>query len=425
MNANRTAHRIDGLVALVLFALALWLSNVTRERSFEGRLNSDEPEWIAISILHWNQVTKGGAAAGAEFDSAAEGSDNAWKQGVQRTTFGYMNPGLPKLIWGATLAANGHTDASPLVFQSFHRTNPAAGRAAQDALLPAEDSARDVVVVLSALSAVLLFFAARELFPGLAGWSAAAVAFALWFFSPLVQNTSGYIRTDYFMLPPCLAAFVLSMRMQRPSWTNGIAFGVLCGLAVSSKLNGGLLCVAVAAWYALAVLRDRTSWRSALVALACAALVTVLLFYALNPRLWSDPIDGVRDMLARWDKLMAFFQDELAPRTNVAVARTLSERVALFMASLDRDLPLGWFGAGLAGLGALGAGWSARDPATRERTFIALAFVAIFIGGTVLWLPLDWERFYLTALPALLLLQVWPIGLFIARVARPSPQNVA
>ena len=107
--AERRSTPKDLLLAAALFALAYFAAWTTRDRRLEGRLASDEPEWIAISILHWQQLVDGAPPAGAELDPASERSDNPWKQGVQRTTFGYMNPCLPKLVWGATLTAAGHT----------------------------------------------------------------------------------------------------------------------------------------------------------------------------------------------------------------------------------------------------------------------------------------------------------------------------
>lgn len=407
------------LAALVL-ALALWAAFATRERRHEGRLASDEPEWIAISILHWRQFALGEPPAGAEFDPPAERSDNPWKQGVQRTTFGYMNPCAPKLVWGAVFAAAGHRSASPYSFQIFAR--PAGAQKQREAwleLAPAEPLARRVVLVLCALTATLLVLCARALHPGWPGWLAGAASFALWFATPLVQSTSNYIRTDYFMLPFCLAGLWVTLRWPRPSLAWGVALGVACGLSVASKLNGGLLCVAAAVWCALAVLRERAQLRSAALALGVAAALSIALFIALNPLLWSGPIDGVRDILARWDSLMAFFQDEHAPRTGVAVARTLPERLALFASSLPKwNFALGAFSGVLA---LVGLGWLAlRSVRGDAQAQVLLAFALLFVAGTILWLPLDWERFYLTATPALVLLQAAPLA-FVRPRPKPAP----
>lgn len=415
--------RRDALLALCLFALGLLVSHWTRERSFEGRLNSDEPEWIAISILHWRQLALGEPPAGAELDTVDSRRESEWAQGVQRTTFGYMNPCLPKLLWGAVLHARGFREASPLAFQTFNRAQPNAGKAAQQALLPAEGTARAVVVSASVASAVLLFFVARGLARGLAGWCAATLAYGSWFATPLVQNTAGYLRTDHFMLPMCLAGLLLALARPKVTWGWGAALGLLCGLAVSSKLNGGLLCLATAAWALLALARDRTRARHVLGSVALAAAVSWIVFVALNPRLWDGALDGVRDILARWDKLLVYFQDELAPRTNVAVARTLPERAALFARALPRSVPGGGVGVALAALGAVVLGVRSCRGSEVDRARAAAVFVAVFIAGTLAWLPIDWERFYLTATPALILLAVLPFGALVERLATSAPNS--
>lgn len=417
MRDERRRALREGLVAVVLLALALAAAFLTRERRNEGRLASDEPEWIAISILHWRQFALGEPPAGAELDPPAERSQNPWKQGVQRTTFGYMNPCLPKLVWGAVFHATGHREASPHSFQLFAKPDPPQRqRDAWTQLAAAERAARWTVLVLTALSGVLLCYCARELARGWAGWLAGAAAAALWFGTPLVQSTSNYIRTDHFMLPLCLAGLLVALRMPRPGLGWGALVGAACGLSVASKLNGGLLCLTAAAWCVLAVLRNRADLRRSATALALAAALTIAIFYALNPRLWSAPLEGVRDVLARWDALMSFFQDEHAPRTGVAVARTSGERIALFWGALaSKNAALG---AASLVLGALGLAGLARDAWRRdERAQTTLAFVLVFVAGTIAWLPLDWERFYLTATPALVLVQAAPLT-WLGRIRR-------
>lgn len=403
-------------LALGIFALSTVLAFATRDRKNDHRLASDEPEWIAISILHWQQFVEGAPPAGAEIEPGLR-SPNVWAQGVQRTTFGYMNPCLPKLVWGGLLVAAGHDRASPYVFQIFQEDAPERRRAAQAELMPAEPLARRVVLVLSALCATLLFFCARALVGGRAGAIGGAAAIACWFASPLVQATESYLRTDMFMLPLCLAGLLVALQRARATLGWGLLLGLCCGLAVSSKLNGGLLCVATALWAGVAVLREPTQWKRALVSLLVAAALTLALFYALNPRLWGEPLEGVRDILARWDKLMAYFQDELAPRTGVAVARTLPERLTLFA----RTFGGGSFFADYIGLGfaLLGLGWaSVRAWGGCRHARTLLVFVAVFVTGTILWLPLDWERFYLTATPAIMLLEAAPLAYAAERLKR-------
>ncbi len=418
------------LLAAVLASAAAWLS-LDAFATREHRDRTDEPEWIAISILHWRQLVLGEPPAGAELDPPGERDANPWKQGVQHTVFGYMNPCLPKVVLGGVLHAAGFRQASPLAFEIFQRQDPQAGEQARAELEPARPLARGVVHALATMCVVLLLFCGRELFPGWAGWLAGVLAGALFVASPVVLNTAIYVRTDFFMLPFVLAALLVALRARealagrrgaRAMQLAGLALGLLCGLAVSSKLNGTLICLCVAVWVPLLWWRTRResgvgALPGPVATLLLAALAAALVFYALNPRLWGDPLGGASDILARWDRQIGV-QQERAERMGIEVAHSLPERVALFAdRTLSRDdpfrsstgLPGGvlLLAGGLAvlawrsgGRRAAGAGRPARDGAA-----IALVFVLVFLAGTALWLPLDWERFFLPAAPCLALLE--------------------
>ena len=247
-------------------------------------------------------------------------------------------------------------------------------------------------------------------------------------------DTAATIRTDHFMLPFVLGTLLLVLHRRDaltgalgngPALWAALGVGALGGLATSSKLNGALALIA----FGLALLLLRPSLRALLVALPVAAVVSFAVFFALNPRLWSGPVDGVLDILARWDKLMTFFQDEWAPRTGAEVAHTLPERISLFVRkTLWRDEPLGAL-TGLplgvvpilGGVAVLALQATAKGPfrpageKARGAAKIALVFAGVLILGTALWLPLDWPRLFLPATPAIALLE----ASLIAALARP------
>jgi len=337
-------------------------------------------------------------------------------------------------VWGACFAAAGHTTASPYAFQAFHKDAPQRGERARAELLPAMPLARRVVTLLAALSGALLFFVARAVVPGRAGWVAGVSAWLLWSLSPLVLDTAATIRTDHFMLPFVLGAVLWFLR-RRAAFGGGrgtaalvraaLGMGLLGGLATSSKLNGALVLIG----FALALSVSRPAPRAALAALALAAATSFAVFFALNPILWSGPLEGVLDVLARWDKLMAYFQDEWAPRTGAEVAHSVPERVSLFARkTLQRDEPLGALvglpigfvpvlgGAIALGLQAAGRGpFRGADEEARGAARAALAFALVLLAGTALWLPLDWPRLFLPATPAIALLE----ACLLAALARP------
>jgi hypothetical protein len=443
---GRAARAFRGaLFYLLLWAVACAVLFPAHERVFEGQLNSDEPEWIAISVLHWNQLVHGGPPAGAE--ERPESPAGPWQRGVQATTFGYMNPCLPKLLWGGLFALAGHTQVSPEVFKVGSRGSEERQTAAKEALLPLMPLARRSVIVLAALSGALVFGVARASVPGGLGWLAGGVAMALWLVSPLVLRWASYIRTDHFMMPALLGLWwwTLSRRDQLAGarglaaalWA-GLGAGILGGLATSGKLNGALGLVGCGAgvlahWVVLP--RPRPAPGRALAALFLAGWTAFGTFVALNPRLWSGPFEGSADILARWDKLMSYFQNEWAPYTWTEAAFTTRESVALFTARpLARDEPLryhfglswGWCWMVL-GLGALLlAAWGRGPLAARTggagqgAAAVSLAFALVLVLATALWLPIDWERLFLPAVPPFALL-----GAFLAATLaalRPSPR---
>ncbi|HVS17079.1 MAG TPA: hypothetical protein VMT18_00665 [Planctomycetota bacterium] len=412
-------------LALGVFLVALSAIWSVRQTRHEDGLYTDEPEWIAISILHWRQFVLGEPPAGAELDPPEEAWGTPWRRGVQRTTFGYMNPCVPKLVWGACLFAAGHRAASPLAFTLFTRDEPERRSAEHEAMEGAVPLARRVVLVACALSITVFVFAVRRLARGARGWSLAALAGTLLVASPLVRNTATYLRTDWFMVVPAMLAFAWVLARHgalggaegpRARLRSALVLGLLSGLAVSSKLSGAMvgMCVAVwavVAWVAHASERDLRSFlRGPVAASLLAGFVCALVFYALNPRLWGEPIAGVRDILERWDTLLTYFQDEIAQRRKVTATRTLGERSELFAArSLGRDDPwralTGLPGGGLLAVcGAAALAWRARGLLRREAAAVpaalALVFCAITVVTTALWIPLDWERFFLTAAPA-------------------------
>jgi len=428
------------LLAIALFVLAFALTRATRLGDWDGKWNSDEPEWVAISILHWRQLVHGEPPAGAELEDKLKPehrSDDPWAQGVQSTVFGYMNPGVPKLLLGAVLNANGYDKASPLVFQVFHRDDVQAGIAARAELLPAREIGVDVITTLVAASAVLLFFAARSLTPGLAGWLGGALAFGLWLAAPTVRYTSTYIRTDHFMLPWCAAALVYALaRVEAISGARGLraslraaaVLGLFAGLAVSSKLNGALIGVAVALWFAWLQMQRRGAgvlWKSdgPAAPVALAGAITCSIFYAVNPRLWREPIAGVRDMLERWDKYVALERVRWkAPGDNTPL-----NNASLFFRDLLKygDAPSQSIGPGLGfALALIGVALLAhralrsRDREAGGRAAIALTFAFVLTLGTAIWLPWSVGRFYLPATPSLTILQAVAIATLVECVRR-------
>jgi hypothetical protein len=419
---------------------------------------TDEVEWVAISILHWRQVTRGGPPAGAELERGAWRDAGPWRSGAQRTMFGYPSPNLPKLVLGAVLAAGDRRSADPIVFDVFEQFDPAAGAAAARDLEPAARIARRVVFAAFALCATLLALIACELLPGARGWCCAFLTLLLWFASPVTRASATFIRSDYFMLACVLGALLYALRARdvlagargtRGQQLAGAKLGLLCGLAVASKLNGVLLAPVVALWILASWWRapraQRTPFlRGPLPALALAGLTTCAVFYALHPRLWSEPIAGARDVLERWRDFREFLYVDWAPRADLAVAHDFGQGWNLFVRGLFAredpwraligvpgrwlSLPVGLILLTYSALRRFPAGdLRATDP--RDALTLALA-AAITALGTALWLPIDWPRYWIPAAALAASIEGWALTTLLARSAlglrlfQPRPKEL-
>lgn len=428
-----------GLEALLVVAIAIasWIWIDAAERAPTDR--SDEPEWVAISIAHTRQLFLGEEPPGTDAQRAAgQLPENPWRRGVQGTTFGAANPCLPKLVWGLVALAGGHPNAPATVFQKFHRQNPKVAQRAWSATAPAMPALRRVVVLLVALSALLLFAAARLV----AGRIAGVAAWAAWCSSPLIQTWSHYLRPDFFMVAFALATLVAALAAapailgRRGAARQVLALGLLgllAGLAVASKLNGAAACFFVAAAVPLAVLVGRNgSLRPGplIGGLALAGLATLALLYTLNPVLWSDPLGEGREILAFWSQHMRF-QAERWEALGGRAASNAGERFALFWdRAILRDEPLratlgvpggalvaalGVVALALRSLGrpivsAASGGHEDRGPLDRARSSILLSWILVTSFVTTLWLPLDWDRYYFVYVAGLALAEAACVG---------------
>ncbi|MBA2449230.1 MAG: hypothetical protein H0V51_14515, partial [Chloroflexi bacterium] len=185
----------------------------------------------------------------------------------------------------------------------------------------------------------------------------------------------------------------------------GLLVGLATGLAAASKLTGLLGVAALGGFAVWALLARRwlsegaaRSWRWA----ALAAAVGLVVFVAVNPFLWPDP-------LGRTAAMLEFRRQELfgqrALNAGDAVPEDPGERATLLLGrTFIGEAPLArWTGLPLdAPLAAVGAGllaWRAlrgrRDGGLVGPEAFALVWMATFLAGTAPNLGLDWQRYYL------------------------------
>ncbi len=341
-----------------------------------------------------------------------------WRRRLQKTTYGYINPNVGKVLIGLVLHLGGYDLPPPRVFPSVYPG--ARGMVSSSAWLHRRAAEHEPYFILGrqfsqwmmALGAVLVYVIARLCTNpacGLLAW--------YWFLvSALPQFLANRITTDPILLVAGLGT-AITMVLVLDRWSRGgtpvhrrvlelLLIGVLLGITVSVKLNGALLCFA----FGLAVLglwvggrlRAYRTWEPALW-LAGAALLAFGVFVLTTPYVWDDVPKRIGQILGKWD---AVLERQVGLHSEVALPE-VSDRVrATWNGVVTRSGPSSWGGAAtlatiLVPAGFLVACWrSWRGLRGREaaRTWVALAWILVVVAGTVAWIPQDRERYILPAL---------------------------
>ena len=290
-------------------------------------------------------------------------------------------------------------------------------------------AARVPMVLLGAGTATMLFLVAAELVGGMLGLLAGLIAAAGFVMAPFVQTLIPRAHTEAPFLFFLFLALWLAIRaaraaapitggalVDRRSLVLGALSGLAVGLSAGSKLTGVLALAGLGGFaagaFGLALLARRPelaahfgprpilerAWRWS----ALGAVVGLLVFLAVNPFLWPDPVGRTRAMLQFRQQEMLGQQtlnEELAVPPGVVNRLWLVTRRSTF------DEP--WFGhrQGLpveAALAAVGAAVLLVRTVGGRRTgqlVSAEAVVGVWalalVVGSGLNLGIDWDRYYL------------------------------
>lgn len=224
---------------------------------------------------------------------------------------------------------------------------------------------------------------------------------------------------------------------ERRRWLWLILLGVGAGMALASKHSAVLTLGPLFAGLGLALARRR-DWTRLLV-LPGAGIVAVVVFLALNPAWWGDPLGTFDEVMRLRSNLLAeqvgAFGDyaDIGQQVNGYVTYGLldqpqyyevaewgtwpqiAEQIAAYESSPWS--PPAWFNTvravlmlGLAGVGAYAL--------VRRRDAISIAGGVWAAGAMIVTLfitPLPWARYYLPALPPLFALAAAGIGLLTQR----------
>ena len=255
--------------------------------------------------------------------------------------------------------------------------------------------------------------------------------------------------------------------LRQRHWWTAILLGIAAGLALASKHTSAFTVIAVfgagAVYPVMTWIRDAVGARRAVPLqerahrraplrvwglLIIAGAIALLVFYALNPAWWGDPIaragtvlDLRADLLTGQTEVFGGYADPAAAFggffRQVFVAQPqyyeipawqgyIGDQIARYEASIWQGVAVGGSTLGgivlaallIAGLVAL---WRDRVVAGSTRWLIGVWALAMLLT-TALLTPLEWQRYYLPAYPAVGLVAsygvVWVVRLTKGHVGR-------
>ncbi len=373
------------------------------------------------------------------------------------------HPPLGMYIFGAALWLGGHAQDIPALGRLAHTLEDfGPGQPGKEPPAQLLFVGRLTAAFFGLGTCLLLFYLGRRLFDTLTGLCASVILA----YHPLFLICSRWVTTDtpllFFMtLQAVLVLWWLDAVFQSRS-RRGMVLGVLVGInsaaAAGVKLNGflsvawwGFFGVVLLVSFAEPYLRGSCPGqggmrgycadarvRLAAVSLALSVAVCAFVFVAVNPFLYRTPLRRLEDMAvhrmsvvrfqqarepnsllntprAKWDGMCLQFcgyrnAQPLQAVYNLVLPHSAGLAWTLHLPFLD--LYLFWTGF-IVLLIAEALRFLRAQPPSGQSVF--LAWTAVTLGGTFLWLPMDWGRYYLPLLPGICLMVSAAVVFFLRR----------
>ncbi len=234
--------------------------------------------------------------------------------------------------------------------------------------------------------------------------------------------------------------------LRQPSWRTTLLLGISGGLAIASKhtalfavltIFGGCLIYSVVQFIRQSRITakdenhlSRTNLAASIGRLFAAGVLTLLVFYVLNPVWWGDPISRVSTVLQLREDLLetqvavfggyADMGDQAAGFARQAFINNpqyyetagwqqpLADQITTYEASPWGGISIGGSVVGglILALLCMAGGWFLLRDSTispETRWLIGLWALAM-VGTTLLLTPLEWQRYYLPVYPVIGLL---------------------
>jgi 4-amino-4-deoxy-L-arabinose transferase-like glycosyltransferase len=230
-------------------------------------------------------------------------------------------------------------------------------------------------------------------------WLTALLISGAFLSHPYVGRLGKQAMIDMPMVLFSIIAIYAIWRGTNPTLTTldalrwGIISGLSGGMAISTKLNAILLLISCLLVGLINVYYSRS--KQSVFLLLPVLFLLALVFFLLNPQLWSDIGAGIR-MMIEHSNLIAERRD----RFKEAALWTIGDKVGAFQNAV--------FGNPFNGILFL-IGFYLLLKNLRQ-TYPLIVYGVINMVGIIVWTPLNWDRYYLPAVPFYAISFGYPVG---------------
>ncbi|MBN1128948.1 MAG: phospholipid carrier-dependent glycosyltransferase [Chitinispirillaceae bacterium] len=357
------------------------------------------------------------------------------------------NPPVAKYIMGAILDLRGHRQNDRALQDHFERLWQDPQRLARLVPHGLLMDARAVSVVFGVLTLLMIYLTGRFCGAPLAGATGALLLAA----HPLFAGHATIALTDtilLFFMSAAAPVAIIMLRLLRPQtaasrlprWCGPAAGVLLCSLVVAgaagTKLNGALAGFLVVSVLLVAMVRAGLQKRSGaifahLLAIAGITVCSVALFVVLNPFLYGAPFQKIVQTFAVYDDWM--LKQAIDPgRPLWGMAQKIAA-IAYFNFWLPQSVVKVPGGALMFMAFLMGMSFLCREVFTnpgnrgrREGPVVVLMMTALYGMGIGLWIPVNWDRYFLPLAPIIALCCGFGLVFLckaIPRLARMAPRT--
>lgn len=397
------------VVAILPLLAAMFLADLRNLNNY----HADESQWLAI-----------GNKAFRLYFVEHNFTDPFWKDDI--FTFGSYNPQVSKYVIGAGTYLNGIHDLPLVWFDYSHSVQWNI----ENKIIPDPEivaHGRFFVAVLGILATLLVYKIGKVLF----GFWTGYLALCAFLGGTLILTMSRRAMLDTPALFFSLLAIWLTLqwiaRLRNKThahlWAHSLGLGITLGLAASAKMNAILLtpiCLAAILIESLAHPDRIAQIKNVIPHVAAMGIAAIFIFYISNPFLYFDFVGGVRHLMSLSQKLVESpnpWQTSTLPLKLDAIARNTLYYAPLRQMGGAGD---GWFL--LLGLIAGIASYRESQMRYKLRIFWLWSITSYIV--ITLWLPTDYDRYYLPLQPINALLQAYGC-VWLARQAFALIQRLA